>query len=74
MSYRLPNLKTLREAAGLSITQLATRANSSDFNIARLELPDLGGPMFTISQAEAQRIAAVLATDLTGLGAADLAG
>lgn len=76
MAWVTRNLKSLRESAGLSITQLARLSNTSDLIVSRLEdnqRPDtISRPQFGVSQVVAQRIADALGTDLTTLGAVDL--
>ncbi len=65
-SVRLDTLKTERAAAGVSVTELARRANSSDATVQRLEV---GG---VCEKWEAQRIADALEVSFEQLGLAEL--
>lgn len=65
MSDALVSLQTQRIAAGLSITELARKANVSEWLIRQLEV---GG---TCTGDEAQRLADALAVSLATLGPAD---
>lgn len=64
--HRLDNLKTERASAGVTVSDLARKSNTSDWLIRQLEV---GG---TCETAEAQRIADALAVSLVTLGKKDL--
>jgi hypothetical protein len=66
MACRLDNLRQVRTAAGLSVSNLAVRSNTSDLVIQRLE--DRGD----CEPFEAQRIADALGVSLEELGLARL--
>jgi len=74
MSARLDNLKTVRIAAGFSITELARRSNTSDQIINTLESKgtngqDRGG---AADYGTIDRIIAALGSDRATCGFADL--
>lgn len=64
--HRLDSLKTERLSAGHDVTQLAKKANVSDWAIRRAEA---GAPL---SVTESQRIADALGVSLATLGKKDL--
>jgi hypothetical protein len=59
MPVKLKSLRTRREEAGLSISDVARLSNTSDLAVNRLEMTPTPG---TVSHEEADRIANVIAT------------
>ena len=74
MAHRLDNLKAQRIAGGLSLKQLAVRANISENYVTRAEATDTPSGKGNPSPVnESQRIADVLGVSLATLGKVDVA-
>jgi predicted transcriptional regulator len=72
MSVRLDNLKAQREAAGHSITRLATLANVSDLTITTLEHIGVAGHGGTCTHDVADRLCDALGISRATAGFVDL--